>query len=520
VKYDSGHDDGQLAPLGDFWASILPMLLDRDGRELPVHNLRQLDLESSAKCHALVQRSGPTYSATGAMVLRKGDQIYLAVRVKAQQLSVGALMTAFSSGSASTWTNITMMYESGDSPWMWDYTDVLVSPDVEFEPMDIDTPDVSDVSMIDGIDESEEDVSMASDFEDDGNGGSYDDYDDSFDGDNGGTGGGAVQATAQSTQSDQEMEGVDSDDNGIGHGNFVAGSGSSTQSGHGDTHADAAAAASGAGLAAGTTQAGQASDNLSGFDATAFHPTATATTPRDFKQDPRAPATATQGSTTPTLATPVSTAANHASPGQEAQLHAGPTSMAPGDIIADTATVTTSNATAAAVQSTSATQTTLVERLKNSPSQAAQLHAEPTSVAPNNIIVNTTTATDSNASAAANQSIAAAEMSSLERLKQISANDTKQNSSENHDITNSAGADNADEDGTTHEVAKSSDNTAKDDTAGSTGNGNVFDEGDDEGDDEDDDEGDDEGANEDADEDADEDEDEDEDDVEIFTGDK
>jgi hypothetical protein len=133
-------------------------------------------------------------------------------------------------------------------------------------------------------------------------------------------------------------------------------------------------------------------------------------------------------------------------------------------------------------------------------------------VAPNDIIVSTTTATDSNATAAANQSIAAAEMSSLERLKQISANDTKQNPSEDHGTTKSAGAANADEDETTHEVAKSSDNTANDDTAGSTGNGNVSDEDADEGADEGDDEGDD--------EDADEDEDEDEDEVEIFTGDK
>jgi hypothetical protein len=201
MKYDSGHDDRQLAPLGDFWATNLPVLLDRDGRELPVHNLRQLDLESSAKCHALVQRFGPTYSATGAMVLCEGDQIYLAVRVEAQQWSVGALMTAFSSGSESTWTNITMIYESGDSPWMWDYTDVLFGPDVEFEPTAVLA---SDVFMNDAIDESEndDDVTMASDSGDDGNGGGNDYHDDFFDGGDGGTGGGAVQATAQSTQSD------------------------------------------------------------------------------------------------------------------------------------------------------------------------------------------------------------------------------------------------------------------------------------------------------------------------------
>jgi hypothetical protein len=129
-------------------------------------------------------------------------------------------------------------------------------------------------------------------------------------------------------------------------------------------------------------------------------------------------------------------------------------------------------------------------------------------MAPNDIIVNTATATDSNATAAANQSIAATEMSSLTRLKQLSANDTMQDSSEDNGNTKSAGADNADEDETTHDVAKSSDNTANDDTAGSTGDENVSDEGDDEGDDED------------EDEDADEDEDEDEDEVEIFTGDK
>jgi hypothetical protein len=135
------------------------------------------------------------------MVLREGDQIYLAVRVEAQQWSVGALMTAFSSGSESTWTNITMMYESGDSPWMWDYTDVLFGPDVEFEPTAVLA---SDVSMNDAIDESEndDDVTMASDSGDDGNGGGDDYHDDFFDGGDGGTGGGAVQATAQSTQSD------------------------------------------------------------------------------------------------------------------------------------------------------------------------------------------------------------------------------------------------------------------------------------------------------------------------------
>jgi hypothetical protein len=211
-------------------------------------------------------------------------------------------------------------------------------------------------------------------------------------------------------------------------------------------------------------------EDFSGSDATAFTPTTTTTARPDTKQAPAAPAPTLQDSTTPTLATPVSATPNHANPGQAAHAPAPqdtttPTLATPASAIPDHA----------------------------SPGQAAQLHAEPTSVAPNDIIVNTATATDSNATAAANQSIAAAEMSSLERLKQISANDTKQNSGENHGIAKSAGADNADEDETTHEVAKSSDNTANDDTAGSGGDENVSNEG----------------ADEVADEDADDDEDDD-----------
>jgi hypothetical protein len=50
-----------------------------------------------------------------------------------------------------------------------------------------------------------------------------------------------------------------------------------------------------------------------------------------------------------------------------------------------------------------------------------------------------------------------------------------------HGITESAGADNADGNGTTHEVVKSSHNTAKNDTAGSTGDENVSGEGANEG---------------------------------------
>jgi hypothetical protein len=80
MKYDSGHDDRQLAPLGDFWATNLPVLLDRDGRELPVHNLRQLDLESSAKCHALVQdlvqptvRPAPWFFAKGIRFISQSE---------------------------------------------------------------------------------------------------------------------------------------------------------------------------------------------------------------------------------------------------------------------------------------------------------------------------------------------------------------------------------------------------------------------------------------------------------------
>jgi hypothetical protein len=417
VKYDTGHTLEQLAPLGDFWVSKLPAIRDRDGRELPVQDMRQLDPESSEKCRALVENFGSTYRATGAMVLRNGDQIHLAVRVEAQHWTVGALMTTFSSGNGSTWTTVTMMYETGNSPWIWDYTNVLLGPDVEFEPTAVLA---SDISMDDAIDESEadDDVTMASDSGDDNNGGGDDGHDDFFDDDNGGTGGGAVQATAQSTQSDQEMKDVDTYGSGRGHGNYAAGSGSSKQSGHGGASVAAAAAA-------GTTN--QASNIPSGFDAAASTPTTTTTTRREIKQAPAAPAPALQDSTTTTLPTPVSATPNDASIGQAPQFHAGPTSMAPNTVTVNTATVTTSNTTAAAaaIQSMSAKQTTLVERLKKSPT-----------------------------------------------------NDTEQTSSQSTGITESAGADNAED---THEAVKGSDNTASGDTAVSTGDENVSDKGADEG---------------------------------------
>jgi hypothetical protein len=315
---------------------------------------------------------------------------------------------------------------------------------------------------------SEDSEDGSSDDDDDDidsfDGTNFDDSDSSDDGDSSDddSGGGALAWKVQATWALREMDGVVSKDNGRGDDYFTAGTGLSTQSVHEGAHA-ADAAVLGAQLAAPTMQVDQAMEDFSGSDATAFTPTTTTTTRPDNKQAPAAPAPAPQDSTTPTLATPASATPNLASPGQAAQLHAGANSVAPHDII-----------------------------------------------------VNTATASDLDATAAANQSIAAAEMNLVERLKKISANDTKQNSSKNHGITKSAGADNADEDGTTHEVAKSSDNTANDDTAGSTGNGNVSDEGDDEGDDE----GAGEGADEDADEGADEDGYDTDDNVEILTGDK
>jgi hypothetical protein len=165
AKVASGHDPRQLAPPGDFWVHRLKAIFDREGRELPVHNLRELNLQLLERCHALVQSLHLYYHATGAMVLHDENQIHLAVRVEAQQGSEGALITAISSGDALTWTGSTITYERGDSPLTYDFTEILLGPEADFEPMDIDTSaylasDPSDLSMKDVDDESEEDYQL------------------------------------------------------------------------------------------------------------------------------------------------------------------------------------------------------------------------------------------------------------------------------------------------------------------------------------------------------------------------
>jgi hypothetical protein len=300
------------------------------------------------------------------MVLHDENQIQLAVRAQAQQGSEGALIIAISSGNALTWTGSTITYERGDFPLTYDFTEILLGSEADFEPMDIDTSadfasDPSDLSMKDVDDENEED-SSSSENSDDGSSDDNDDDIDSFDGTNfdgsdssDDSGGGALAWKLQATRALQQMDDVISNDNGRGDGYFTAGTGLSTQSVHEGAHA-AHTAVLGTQLAAPTTPVDQPMEDFSGPDATAFPPTTTTTTRPDTKQAPEAPASAPQDTTTPTLATPVSVTPYHANPGQAAQLHAEPTSVAPNDIIVNTATATDSNATAAADQSIAAAE--------------------------------------------------------------------------------------------------------------------------------------------------------------------
>jgi hypothetical protein len=272
VKVASGQDKDpkQLAPLGNFWADRLGEIFDSKGRKLPVHNLRELNPQLSERCHALVSRLYPYYHATGAMVLHDENQIQLVVRAEAQQGSEGALITAISSGNALTWTGSTITYERGDFPLTYDFTEILLGSEADFEPMDIDTSthsasDASDLSMKDVVDESEEDSSSSEDSDD----GSSDDDDndiDSFDGTNfdgsdssddgdssdDDSGDGALAWKLQATRALQQMDDVISNDNGRGDRYFTAGTGLSTKSVH-----------QGAQLAAPTTPVDQPMEDFS-----------------------------------------------------------------------------------------------------------------------------------------------------------------------------------------------------------------------------------------------------------------
>jgi hypothetical protein len=272
VKVASGQDKDpkQLAPLGNFWADRLGEIFDSKGRKLPVHNLRELNPQLSERCHALVSRLYLYYHATGAMVLHDENQIKLAVRAEAQQGSEGALITAISSGNALTWTGSTITYERGDFPLTYDFTEILLGSEADFEPMDIDTSthsasDASDLSMKDVVDESEEDSSSSEDSDD----GSSDDDDndiDSFDGTNfdgsdssddgdssdDDSGDGALAWKLQATRALQQMDDVISNDNGRGDRYFTAGTGLSTKPVH-----------QGAQLAAPTTPVDQPMEDFS-----------------------------------------------------------------------------------------------------------------------------------------------------------------------------------------------------------------------------------------------------------------
>jgi hypothetical protein len=238
VKLATGQDQDpkQLEPLGDFWANRLAEIFDSKGRKLPVHNSRELNPQLSERCRALVQRLYLYYHATGAMVLHDENQIQLAVRAEAQQGSEGALITAISSDNALIWTGSTITYERGDFPLTYDFTEILLGSEADFEPMDIDTSagsasDPSDLSMKDVDDESEEDNSSSEDS-DDGSSNDNDDDIDSFDGTNfdgsdssddgnssdDDSGGGALAWKLQATWALQRLDGVVSNDNGRGDG--------------------------------------------------------------------------------------------------------------------------------------------------------------------------------------------------------------------------------------------------------------------------------------------------------------